>query len=250
MNLKGKVAIVSGGSRGIGRATSKTLAQRGAKVIVNYLNNQDAAQAVVDAIHSNGGEAAAFQADVRNESRISNLISFTKETFGGRIDILVNNANVPFVRKPFTKISWSEFAQKLNDELKAAFTMTKAVIPSMIEQEYGRIIYISSDLGKYPKPDFIAHGTAKGGIDTFAKYIASEFGPLGITANVVAPGATETDAISRMPEQVKQAFRKNTPLRRMAQPDDLAAVVSFLASDDSRFVTGSYTLVNGGMHME
>ncbi|MFH5183697.1 SDR family NAD(P)-dependent oxidoreductase [Paenibacillus sp. TAB 01] len=250
MNLQGKVAIVTGGARGIGSAASKLLALRGAKVVVNYVHNHDAAQAVVDAIRTDGGEAISVQADIRDENQAAELIKKTKESFGGSIDILVNNANMSFATKPFAEMTWDEFSQKLNDELKSAFVMTKAVIPSMVEQKYGRIIYISSGLGKHPSPNMIAHGTAKGGIDTFALYIASEFGPQGITANVVAPGAVETDATAFMPDEMKQMISNFTPLRRMAQPHDVAGVISFLASDDSQFLTGTYTPVNGGSYME
>lgn len=250
MNLQGKVAIITGGARGIGAATSKLLAKRGAKVVVNYVRNQSAAEEVVNSIRRAGGEVIAIQADVRDEREVEELIQRTRDSFGGRIDILVNNANMSFAQKPFAEMKWDEFSQKLNDELKSAFVMTKAVIPSMVEQKYGRIIYISSGLGKHPSPNMIAHGTAKGGIDTFALYIASEFGAHGITANVVAPGAVETDATAFMSEKMKQTISNFTPLRRMAQPDDVAGAVSFLASDDSQFLTGTYTPVNGGSYME
>lgn len=250
MNLQGKVAVVTGGARGIGSATSKLLAHRGAKVVVNYVRNQDAAHAVVDAIRTDGGEAIAVQADIRDENQVAELIKKTKEAFGVRIDILVNNANMSFVTKPFAEMVWDEFSQKLNDELKSVFVMTQAVIPFMVEQKYGRIIYVSSGSGKHIAPNMIAHGTAKGGLDTFAMYIASEFGPYGITSNVVAPGVVETDATTFMSEEMKQSISNFTPLRRLAQPNDVARVISFLASDDSQFTTGTYTPVNGGSYME
>jgi 3-oxoacyl-[acyl-carrier protein] reductase len=250
MNLNGKVAIVTGGARGIGAATSKLLAQRGAKVVVNYLRNKEAAEEVLAAIHALGGEAVAFQADVRDEQEVDSLVHFAKDSYSGRIDILVNNANIPFVMMPFSEMTWNDFSQKLHEELKSAFLMTKAVIPSMSEQKYGRIIYISAGLGKHPDSSMIAHGTAKGAVDTFAKYIAHEFGPIGITANVVAPGATETDATDFLPEQVKQAISSFTPMRRIGKPQDIAGVIAFLASDDSQFVTGTYTPVDGGFAME
>ncbi|MCZ8515403.1 SDR family oxidoreductase [Paenibacillus filicis] len=250
MSLEGKVAVVTGGARGIGASASKLLASRGAKVIVNYFSNEEAAEQVVKDIRSAGGEAAAIQGDVRDPEQVSALISRTKEAFGCRIDIMVSNANMRFAMKSFQAMTWEEFSQKLNDELKAAFEITKAVIPAMIEQQYGRLIYISSGLGKSPSGNFIAHGTAKSGLDSFVKYIAQEMGPYGITANVVAPGLVETEATVHMSEQAKQGIIGFTPLRRIAQPEDVARVISFLASDDSEFVTGSYTPVNGGMSME
>lgn len=246
MNLQGKVVIVTGGARGIGSATSKLLAHRGAKVVVNYLKNQDAAEAVVSDIRSSGGEAIAHQADVRDSDQFAKLVDAVLKTFG-RIDILVCNANMSFTAKPFTEMKWEEFSQKLNDELKAAFVTTKSVIPYMIEQKFGRIIYVSSSLGKDPSPYMIAHGTAKGGLNTFSDYIAQEFGPQGISANVVAPGLVQTDATAFLSDEEKRTISSFTPLRRLAEPDDIAGVISFLASDDSRFITGSYTPVTGGL---
>ncbi|UUZ81276.1 SDR family oxidoreductase [Paenibacillus sp. P26] len=252
MNLQGRIAIVTGGARGIGRAASKSLARQGAKVVVNYVSNGAAAEETVGEITAQGGEAVAIRADVRDPQEISSLVEETKRVFGGRVDILVSNANIGFPVKPFMEVSWDEFAQKLNGELKAAFTVTQAVIPAMVEQKYGRIVYVSSGSSKHATPNFIAHGTAKGGLDSFARYIAGEFGPYGITANVVAPGMTETDAVAQTPgtEHMKEALAQMTPLRRIAQPEDIGDVIAFLASDASRFVTGSYTPVNGGMMME
>lgn len=249
MNVSDKVAIVTGGARGIGRATSLLLAERGAKVVVNFLSNAAAANAVVTEIQAHGGEAIALQADVRKEAEMLKLVDVVKEAYG-RIDILVCNANMSFVTKPFAEMTWEEFAPKLNDELQSAFVTTKAVIPSMVEQRSGRLIYISSSLGKDPSPYMIAHGTAKGGLDTFAVYIAQEFGPHGITANVVAPGLVKTDATSGMTEEELRMLSSFTPLGRVAEPEDVAGVISFLAGDDARFVTGTYTPVTGGLTME
>ncbi|MCU6797535.1 SDR family oxidoreductase [Paenibacillus sp. WQ 127069] len=248
MNLQGKVAIVTGGARGIGRAASILLASRGAKVVVNYLSNMDAAEEVVSHIRVNNGEAIALQADVREPDQVLKLVAAAKKSLG-RIDILVCNANMSFQAKPFAEMSWEAFSQKLNDELKAAFQMTKAVIPFMIEKQFGRIIYISSTLGKDPSPHMIAHGTAKGALDTFSTYIAQEFGPQGIHANVVAPGLVQTDATAYLSEQEKMMISNFTPLGRVAEPEDIAGVIAFLASDDARFMTGTYTPVAGGLSM-
>lgn len=250
MHFNGEVAVITGGARGIGAAAAKLLALRGAKVVINYVSNTAAAEALLADIRRDGGEAKIFQADVREEQAVSSLVSFARDTFGGQIDILVNNANIPFALAPFTDMSWDDFSHKVNGELQAAFLMTKAVLPSMIAQHSGRIVYISAGAGKHPIDGTIAHGTAKGALDTFAKYIAHEFGPLGITPNVIAPSATETDATAFLPQEVKQTFSNATPLRRMGQPGDVARVIAFLASDDSRFVTGTYTPVDGGFSME
>jgi len=138
----------------------------------------------------------------------------------------------------------------VDDELKAAFLLAKAVLPIMSEQHFGRLIYVSAGVVKRPGEGMIAHGTAKGALNTFVNFLAQEYGPLGITANVVAPGLTATDATSSLPEQAKQAISDFTPLRRVGQPDDVASVIAFLASDDSRFVTGTYTPIDGGFTLE
>lgn len=251
MNLDGKVAIVTGGGRGIGEAISKTLGQRGAHVVVNFLKNKQAAESVVTAIQSQGGKAVSYQADVRDEKQVDGLAAFAMDTFGGSIDILVSNANIPFEVMPFSEMAWNTFSQKVQEELKAAFLMTKVVVPTMVLQRHGRLIYVSAGLGKMAGPSMIAHGTAKGALDIFAKYIAHEFGPMGITANVVAPGAVRTEASAeRMPAESIRFLSDLTPLGRIAEPSDVAGVVAFLASNDSKFVTGSYTPVNGGYVME
>ncbi|WP_211221503.1 SDR family oxidoreductase [Ktedonobacter racemifer] len=152
--------------------------------------------------------------------------------------------------QPFTEMPWSAFVQKVDEELKAAFLLAKAVLPIMSQQAFDRLIYVSAGVVKYPDVGMIAHGTAKGALNTFANFIAQEFGPLGITANVVAPGMTATDATAFVPEQVKEAFSNITPLRRVGEPGDVARVIAFLASDDSRFLTGTYTPVDGGFTLE
>lgn len=252
MNLEGKVAIVTGGARGIGRAAAKVLAQEGAKVVVNYLSNKAAAEDTIFEINGCGGQAIGIQADVRDAVQMSHLVKETKAAFNGRVDVLVSNANIDFVKKPFGEITWEEFAYKLNGELQAAFTATQAVLPTMTEQKYGRIVYTSSGSAKHATRNFVAHGTAKGGLDSFAKFIALEYGPLGITANVIAPGLTETEASAHTPEieRIRKGVVNVTPLGRTARPEDIADVIAFFASDASRFVTGSYTPVNGGMLME
>ncbi|NBJ14246.1 MAG: SDR family oxidoreductase [Dehalobacter sp. 4CP] len=247
-SLDGKVAVVTGGARGIGSATCKTLASRGAKVVVNYMSNSSAADQVVADIKAAGGEAVAIKADVRSQEQVEKMITEAKNQFG-RIDILVNNASMNFVVKPFLYMSWEEFSQKLNDELQASFVTTKAVIPTMLEQKSGRIVYVSSNMSKVAGPAFIAHGTAKGGLDSFVKYIAQEFGPNGITANVVGPSLIETDGSAGVPDEARKMMIGHTPLRRLGVPQDVAGVIAFLASDDSCYVTGTYIPVSGGQLM-
>ncbi|SDC95133.1 3-oxoacyl-[acyl-carrier protein] reductase [Paenibacillus sp. UNCCL117] len=247
-HLQGKVAFVSGGGRGIGAASAVALAQLGAKVAVNYVRQADSAQAVVDQIREAGGEAMLAKADVRDPEQVKEALASIREAWGD-IDILVNNAHMSFVMKPLVEMQWEELAQKMNDEMKAAFTLTKAVLPAMIERKNGRIIYISSDASVVPLPYMAAHGSAKAALDTFAKYVALESGPYGVTANVVSPGLVETEASEVTPAAVKQQLAAMTPLRRVAVPDDIAGAIAFFASEESRFVTGTSMSVNGGSYM-
>ncbi|WP_241767987.1 SDR family NAD(P)-dependent oxidoreductase [Haloferax sp. ATB1] len=248
-NLSNRVALVTGSSRGIGAETAKLLADRGAKVVINYRSSEAEAHAVAEEIRDDGGEALVAQADVQDESAVERMVEGVIEQWG-RIDVLVNNANMPFATKSFDSMTWDEFSSKLDAELKAAFTVSKAVLPQMVEQEYGRAIYVSSGAGKSPSPGFIAHGTAKSGLDAFAKYIAQEYGPHGITANVVAPGLVETDATAGHIDDVREQVASQTPLNRVAQPEDVAHAIASLAGEGAQFVTGTYTPVNGGNEME
>ncbi|MGG6310863.1 SDR family NAD(P)-dependent oxidoreductase [Paenibacillus macerans] len=249
MDLTDKVAVVTGGSRGIGRATAIMLAKRGAKVVVHDMTDAACAEEVAAYIREEGGEALAVQGDMCDADEMGRIIDNAAKKFGS-VDILVMSANLPFARKPFAEMAWAEFAQKLNDEMRAAFVTTQAVIPGMIKRRSGRLIYVSSTLGKDPSPHMIALGTAKGSLDTFAAYIAQEFGTYGITANVVAPGLVQADEAAELTEQEMSVIGSFTPLGRVAVPEDVAGVISFLAGGDAGFVTGTYTPVTGGLVME
>lgn len=152
--------------------------------------------------------------------------------------------------KPVLGIQWEELAQKLNDEMKAAFTLTQAVLPAMIERKYGRMIYVSSNAADTPVPYMAAHGSAKAALEAFVKYVALESAPYGVTANIVSPGLVETEASSVTPEAVKQQIAAMTPMQRVALPDDLSGAIAFFAGEESRFVTGSCMKVNGGIQMD
>ncbi|MGW9019336.1 SDR family NAD(P)-dependent oxidoreductase [Priestia megaterium] len=242
-----KVAIITGASRGIGAAIAKLLADHGAKVVINYANNTNAAQEVVESIAEKGGEAIAVQADVRNQDEMESLVNETVSQFG-KVDVLVNNAAIHFAMKPFSEMEWDEFRPKL-EEIKAAFITTKSVLPIMKEQKYGKLVFISSSLSHHPMPNFIAHGTAKGALNSFVKYLAQEVGPYNITANTIAPAMVETDATKHTPAEQKQQVSMFTPLGRIAKPEDIAKAALYFASDQSAFVTGTYAPVSGGMEM-
>ncbi len=250
MTLEGKVALIAGGGRGIGAATAKLLAARGASVVVNYLKNGSTASQVVDQIRANEGQALAVQANVRDPQQVETLVRAARDAYG-RIDIQINSSSPSGVFKPFEQMSWDEFALGINNELRAAFLLSKAVLPTMQQQHYGRIVYISSGLAKNPSVEgAISIATAKAGLVAFAKYIAKEYGPSGITANVVSPSMVETELSAMIPAEHRQRLAAMTPLGRIAQPEDIARVITFFASDDSGFMTGVYAPVNGGLTME
>ncbi|MBG9547814.1 short-chain dehydrogenase [Cytobacillus firmus] len=243
-----KVAIITGASRGIGAATAKLFAENGAKVVVNYANNESAAEEIVESIRENGGQSISIQADVRNQDQMSSLVNQTISHFG-KVDILVNNAAINFAMKSFSDMEWDEFKPKIEEEMKAAFISTKSVLPIMKEQKYGKLVYISSGLSHQPIPGFIAHGTAKAAMNSFVRYLAQELGPYNITANTISPGMVETDATKHTPAEEKEKTAMFTPLGRIANPEDIARAALFFASDQSAFMTGTYVPVSGGMEM-
>jgi 3-oxoacyl-[acyl-carrier protein] reductase len=246
--MKSKVALVTGASRGIGRATAKLLASEGAAVAVNYFQSESAAADVVDEIVKAGGRAVAVRADVRDEGQVRSMVREVENSLGP-VDLLVSNASIDFPVKPFTQFTWDEFEAKLSGELKSTFFCCQAVLPSMIEKRNGGIIAISSTLSRHASPGFIAHSTAKSGLDAFVRSLADEVGPFGIRVNVVAPGLTLTDATAWLPEEQKAMVAEMSPLKRVALPEDVAGVVLAVASDHSRFVTGCYIPVSGGLLM-
>ncbi len=247
--LSNKVALITGSSRGIGAATAKLFAKNGAAVAVNCVAHTNAADAVVADITNAGGNAIVVQADVTDPTQVKEMVSRTITELGD-IDILVLNASITFPIVPFMEFNWEDFESKLTKELKAAFYCCKEVVPGMIERNRGNIIAVSSGLSRQPGPGFIAHSTAKSGLDSFAKSLALELGPNGIRVNVIAPGLTITDATAFTPEEMKQMIAANTPLRRLAQPEDVAGGILMLASDHSEFISGTYTPVSGGIQME
>lgn len=248
--LDSSVALITGSSRGIGAATARELASQGAKVVVNYRLSAEEADATVADIEDAGGDAMAVQADVTDVDAVEAMIGTIERTWDS-VDVLVNNANIPFATKPLADLTWDEFSDKLHAEVKAAFTCSKAVLPGMVESGGGRLVYISSGLSESPQPGFAAHGTAKAGLNTFAKYVAAEYGEHGIRANVISPGLVETDATAdHLTENVRTGVTQTTPLNRVAQPKDIAKTVAAFAGAGAQFVTGTYTPVNGGSGME
>ncbi|WP_433199806.1 SDR family NAD(P)-dependent oxidoreductase [Nocardia sp. CA-107356] len=245
----GRVALVTGASSGIGAATARLLAARGMRVVVNYLHSGAAAEEVVAGIGAAGGQAMAVQADVRDTAAVATMIVQVQAAWGGT-DVLVHNALTPYAIKPFQDMTWKELGGKLDDEMRAAFTVTKAVLPGMTERGWGRLIYLGTGLSRQPRAGMIALGTAKAALAQFARYLAQELGPLGITVNVVEPGpVADTRIAGVLDDQNKQRQVAATPLGRLAHTGDVAQAVAFYASEDNAFMTGTTAAVNGGMSM-
>ncbi|HPE59523.1 MAG TPA: SDR family oxidoreductase [Thiolinea sp.] len=242
-------ALITGGARGIGAATAKALAQDGYRVFINYVNSTRIAADLADTIKTSGGEAYPVQADVRDDQQLQAMFTLINEQYGG-VDILVSNANMHFTPKPFLEQTWDEFAQKLNDEMHAAYASARLAAASMKEKHFGRLVFISSTLSEVPAPHFIAHGTAKGALDSFNKYLAQELGPYGITSNIVAPGLVDTDSTKDAPAEFKEFIRANTPTRKIATPEDIANTVRYLSSEASGHITGTYQPVCGGAYLQ
>jgi 3-oxoacyl-[acyl-carrier protein] reductase len=248
-SLQGQVAIVTGGSRGIGAACATLLASRGARVVASYLQRADRAEQLVAGIRAAGGDARAIRSDIRDADQIRQLVDETIAAYG-RVDIVVSNAPVGWAGKTFRDLAWDEYRAVVDGELAAAFALTKAAAPAMTAQHHGRLVYISSGLATHhPVPGKLAAATAKASLSMFVRYMAEELGPSGITANIVAPGLVETEVNDDMPPEDKARIAAMTPLRRLAQAMDVARVVAFLSGEDGGFLTGITIPVNGGLAM-
>ncbi|MDQ0221090.1 SDR family oxidoreductase [Peribacillus cavernae] len=246
--LHNKVAIVTGSSRGIGAATAILLARAGADVVINYHSSEKDALNVLAEVESVGRKGKIVQADVRNTEDVKKLVDQTVSEFG-KVDILINNANINFAHKPFMEMSWDEFSSKLNNEMSSAFYLCQEVVPHMEKQGGGKIVLISSGLSRTPSPGFIAHGTAKAAIATFAKYLAQELGPKNIATNVISPGLVLTDATKNQPSEVHEMLKNLTPLQRLAAPEDIAGAILSLVAGWNNYINGAYIPVNGGNDM-
>lgn len=245
VNLTGKVALVSGASRGIGRAVALKLASLGAKVVVNYNQNASAAAEVVAQIKQAGGEAIAAQGDVSKFDQAQKVVKAATEAFG-RLDILVNNAGT--TRDNLLALMKEEdFDSVIETNLKSVFNMSKAALRPMIKQKAGRIVNMSSVAGVVGNPGQTNYSASKAGIIGFTKAMAKEYGGKNITVNAVAPGFVPTDLTNPLPQEVKDYLLRLTALGRMGTVEDVANAVAFLVSDEASYITGQVLAVDGGI---
>lgn len=243
MKLKNKVAIVTGASRGIGKAIALTLAKEGAKVVINYLNSKELADTVVKEITNNGGESFSVQADVTKDSDVARLVNETIDKYG-RIDILINNAGNIF--RPGNWDCDSEtWDLTLNTNLKGPWNLIKQCVKNLKEQEGSSIVNISSYVGELGSQYVLPYGIAKAGIVNMTKAFAKELAPT-IRVNSVSPGNIDTEMTQGAGAEFIQKTIENTPLKRLGQPDEIAKAVLFLVSEESSFITGVNLDVDGG----
>ena len=247
MSMEGKVALVTGGSRGIGRAICLELARQGAAVAVNYAGNQQAALETVEACRALGAQAEAFRADVSGAAACEELVQAVKDRFG-RLDILVNNAGV--TRDGLLMTAKEEdFDRVLDTNLKGAYFCMKAAAKVMIRQRYGRIVNLSSIVGLRGNPGQTNYAASKAGLIGLSKSAAKELASRGITVNCIAPGFIDTAMTAALPEAVKEKLLAEIPMGRFGAAEDVAATVAFLASDAAAYITGQVLCVDGGMAM-
>uniref|UniRef100_A0A9E7ZVE1 SDR family oxidoreductase n=1 Tax=Bosea sp. NBC_00436 TaxID=2969620 RepID=A0A9E7ZVE1_9HYPH len=254
MTFRDRAILVTGASRGIGAAIAKAFAAEGGIVIVNFRTNEAAAEAVVAECRAVGGEALAIAADVTSSEAVAAMATRIAEEVG-RLDVVVNNAFAPYRFDPdnrarFWETPWESYEQQFEGAVKAAYTVSRAMLPLLQRRSGAAIVNLASDLVTRPSVPYHDYTTAKAALVGFSRNLAAELGPLGIRVNCVAPGLVyPTQASADTPEEVREMLIAQTPLRRIATPEDIAGPVLFLASDWSRFVTGQILHVDGGLVM-
>lgn len=247
LSLENRVAVVTGGSRGIGRAVALELARRGAAVVVNYNKSPEAAEKVVEQIQAAGGRAAVFQADVSILEKAAALVKFAVDTFGD-LQILVNNAGIT-KDTLIMMMSEEDWDIVLKTNLKSTFNCSKAAVKHMMRKRYGRIISIASVAGQMGNAGQTNYSASKAGQIGFTKALAREVATRNITVNAIAPGFVDTEILNSVPPEMLEVALKLIPLGRKGNPEEIAYAVAFLASDQAAYITGQVLGVDGGMAM-
>ncbi|OMP66047.1 SDR family oxidoreductase [Domibacillus epiphyticus] len=253
-NFKGKVVLVTGASRGIGASIALAFAAEGASVVVNYVKNREAAEKIAETCIEVGGDGFPIQADVTSESDVNEMVNQVILEMG-KIDVVVNNAFKPYVfnpdeRKLAWELKWEDYQEQIDGAVRSAHYMCQAVFPMMKKQSHGSIVNVISNLVERPIVPYHEYNTAKTALMGYSRNLAAELGPFGIRVNCVAPGLVyPTSASKHTKEEMKELIIAQTPLRRIALPEDIAGPVLFLASDWSKFMTGQTLYVDGGFVM-
>ena len=246
-DLTGKIAIVTGGSRGIGRAASLALAGAGARVLLNYRSNEDAAKEAMQQIESAGGQAELLPFDVADPDAVERAVKAAYERLG-QIDILVNNAGIS-IDQLLLRVSVDDLDKTWATNVNGAIYSAKACIRAMMRKRWGRIINLSSVVGEAGNAGQVVYGTSKAAVIGMTKTLAKEYASRGITVNAVAPGYIETDMTATMSDEMREQIKSQTPVGRVGTPEEVAAAIVFLASEEASYVTGQVVRGNGGVHI-
>jgi len=250
MSLNDRVAIITGGSRGIGKAIARRFSAEGAKVVINYRESADLADEVVNEIRAAGGEAFSAQADVSRRAQTDRLRDEALDTFG-QIDILISNAGI-VIDKPYIDSSEEDWNAAMDSNLRGFFNVTQSILPHMIERNYGRVIATGSiinEVADFGGNKYSVCTASKGGILSMMHPVAAEMAKHGITVNAVSPGYIATDMLDEIDAEGLEEALRLVPMRRYGKPEEIAAAMAFLASDDAGYITGQTIRVNGGMSM-
>ena len=245
MNIEGKVALVTGSSRGIGRAVALELARNGAKVAINYNSSPDAAKEVVEEIKALGSEAIPLQADVSKVEQVNSMVEKAIEAWG-TIDILVNNAGI-ISDGLLMRMSDDDWDRVIGVNLNGTFYCSRAVVRFMIRQRWGRVINIGSIVGERGNPGQTNYAASKAGIIGFSKALAKEVASRGVTVNTIAPGYISTDVVEVLSQSFKDFILGRTPMGHFGSVEDISRLATYLASDDAKFITGQVISVDGGL---
>ncbi len=243
--LNGRIALVTGASRGLGKGIAESLGEQGARVVVNCARSSDAAKRVVAGITASGGTAVAEQADVLDAEAVRNMLQRVRKKWGN-VEILVNNATGPQPMKPLEDYSWKDFQDQLEFFVKAPVLLMKEILPAMKTARWGRVIHIGSEVVHLGNTNFSAYVTAKAAMVGLTRSWASEFGPHGITVNCVEPGWIPVERHAEIASEDTAAYQSRVPLGRQGIPRDIGEAVAFLAGESANFITGQCLAVNGG----